>query len=550
MQYVSCRDGSPTLAGRRKYTFEQAIFSGWAEDGGMIMPACVPLLSASQLKALSTASYPVLCYEVMRLFISDSEVCDSALRAIILEQAFVRFGTEEVVAMRKNVAHSNVHVCELWHGPTLAFKDLGMQVLACLIQFFLARNGDVLNLLVGTSGDTGSSAIEAVRGLPNVSITVLYPKNRGISKLQELQMTTVGEIEPRVTVFGVDGSSDDLDVPIEKVFGDVSFRTANRVGSMNSVNICRILVQVVHFFWAYFQVRSKDDSCPVMFSVPTGACGHITAGAIARAMGLPIQLHAATNQNDIVHRLVSSGTTRQSECSAEGSRVDDAAAATPRIAVTNTLSPSMDILMPYNVERLLFLAHGGAVAPSCAAEAAEAMKRFKSTGQLTLSSTMHQNLRFVLGLTTSRTTDAECATTIRRVYSSTSSTSGGFGYVIDPHTAVGVHAAIKVLAPSRPRQPVVCIACAHPAKFAETIRSSLNVKGWEWLSPDDRAHPHVKNLLRLEGAPAVSLDLKRGDDWESLLRHHLQRVMETMSRTSLDKHNLATTAKGHLRSKL
>ena len=552
VRYVSCRDTAPNPYARRFYTFEQSIFCGWAEDGGMIMPQPLPKINAATLVAWKALSYPELCYEVMRLFIPEIEISNDDLRTLIVRDAFRAFGDDSVVRMRDNAAGDGIHVCELWHGPTLAFKDLGMQVLARLLQHFLARSGQVLNLLVGTSGDTGSSAIEAVRSLSNVSIAVLYPKGRGISLLQELQMTTVGEVEPRVHVIGVEGSSDDLDVAIEEVFADVPFRKAHSIGSTNSVNICRVLVQIVHYFWSYLRVCDRagrgagtgsgagagsgagsgsgagagTNTPPptVAFSVPSGACGHVTAGAIARAMGLPMAtLHAATNANDIFHRLVATGSTK----------------GVVKGRVVATCAPSMDIMMPYNVERLLYLAVGGEHNTTAAKRAAGIMREFKTTGMSQLPVDVHAALLRVCGLTSSCTADSQCADTIRRVFTSTR--REGDAYVLDPHTAMGVHAALT--APVlQTADHVVCMACAHPSKFSSTVVAALEPAAggvrqtadeWWWLSESDRNHVHVKSLLRLLGRKPVSEEYKLGMNWADKLRQYFEQRTAAWARAGM-----------------
>jgi threonine synthase len=349
VSYISCKDAAP-VESRRRYTFEEAIFAGWAEDGGMLLPDHIPQISIQKLHewAAERLSYPEVCFRIMRLFIPEHEIQTAELHQIIVDDAFRGFGIRSVVSLKTDVFPScgaNIAVCELWHGPTLAFKDLGMTILTHLLQHFLEKRDRFLALLVGTSGDTGSSAIEAVKDLPRVSITCLYPKGRGITLLQELQMTTVGEVAPRVKVIAVEGNSDDLDRPIEEVFADTEFKQRYRVGSVNSVNICRPLVQVVHFFWSYLQLLSASPERPpsVVFYVPTGAGGHITAGVIAKQMGLPVDLHVATNTNDVFHHILAHGRT-----------LDVAP------GVCSTVSPSMDIMIPYNLERLFYIAAGGA----------------------------------------------------------------------------------------------------------------------------------------------------------------------------------------------
>ena len=288
--YVSCRDTAPIDA-RKRYSFREAVFAGWAEDGGMLMPERIPRIPASTLRAWRQRgagfTYNECCFEVMRMFIPQEEIPDQVLRRIVAG-AFASFGHSDVVCKRtirgsgQEKTWNSAAVLELFHGPTLAFKDLGMQVLCRVLEFFLDESDERLNLLVGTSGDTGSSAIEAVKEIPRVTITVLYPGCNRIARLQELQMTMESEgAENGVKVIAVDGTSDDLDVPIEKIFGDVAFRKMHSIGSVNSVNVCRVLVQVVHFVWS---IVTAGHSNGVRFFVPTGAGGHLTAGVLARMM--------------------------------------------------------------------------------------------------------------------------------------------------------------------------------------------------------------------------------------------------------------------------
>ena len=525
--YVSCRDASPTLAGRRRYSFRDAIFSGWAEDGGMLVPQPVPRIPADKLAAwraeavAGTLSYPECCYRVLRYFVPAVDIPDATLRRIVIDDAFKGFGDASVV---KEVDLSGVRLLELWHGPPLAFKDLGMQVLCKLLQHFLDKEGGGarLNLLVGTSGDTGSSAIEAAKDLDRVTITVLYPQGRGITRLQELQMT---EEDGRngVHVIGIEGTSDDLDRPMETVFGDVAFRKRHSIGSVNSVNICRVVVQVAHFVWAALRTPASEDiqhPNTVRFFVPTGAGGHVTAGVMAREMmaddpsgARPPELHVATNSNDVFHRILSTGSSG-----------DQAGTVQP------TVAPSMDIQIPYNLERLLWLSAmlaGGDEADKVrrCAEAARLMRSFKETARIELPEALRERIATVCGVSGSSChDDAKVLAMIRAVHARNR-------YVLCPHTAIGVRAAMLDEAHAKGGEGSisrVCMACAHPAKFLAAVGKALALEGadarWGWASVEDRAHPSVGRLIVLDeaGREPVCESYKLGTDWTARLRAHFE----------------------------
>lgn len=501
MKYVSCRDQNA----ERIYSFEEAIFQGWAHDNGMVMPKTIPTITRETLRSWASLKYEALVAKIMSLYISREEIPEKDLVDLCMS-SFERFGVPSRCRMKE--VTKQLHVCELWHGPTLAFKDLGLQVLGKMLSYFLEKRNSqsknqkkksVLNLLVGTSGDTGSSAIEAVRGLPFMSITVLYPKSMGISKLQELQMTTVSD--ENVHVIGVEGSSDDLDVPIEKLFSMQGFKKEHSLGSVNSVNVCRLIVQTIHYFWSYLQLYpfAKEDEY-LNFSIPTGAAGHVTAGIIAKLMGLPIKcLVAGTNSNCVFHRLLSDGDTKE------------------RKDVVVTLSPSMDIQVPYNLERILHLAKVDGKNVN------NLMMNFKSCGEMRLSSEILESIRR-LGLRTNCCDDARTVATIKKIYRMTE------GYVLDPHTAVGVESAESDIIKGS-KDTFVCMACAHPAKFPGSISTALSVesegetenKFW-WLSEEDRLHPNIVRLLGLEKMEGNALYLNKTKDWKLHLEEHFRAI--------------------------
>ena len=347
MKFLSCR-GDLEVKGGKLYSLEHCVLGAYADDGGMFMPATVPQLTQAKLRDWSKLSFQQLVLEFLSLCIEESEVPRVHLQRIISNafQAFTQTdGAGKEVINEISFEHLTlrdgarpVAVAELWHGHTLAFKDLPLQVLGGLLGHFLARKKTKINVLVGTSGDTGSAAIEAVRQSPWVNIFVLFPAGGRITQIQELQMTTARSEHNNVHVVACDGTSDDLDVPILECFEkDPDFARKYKLCSINSVNIIRILMQCTHFLYAYLHVCPDADR-PVDFSLPTGAAGHIAAGVFTKHMGVPIgQLVAATNDNDLLATFLNTGEFR------------------PRTTgAIQTSSPAIDIQVPYNVERMLY----------------------------------------------------------------------------------------------------------------------------------------------------------------------------------------------------
>ncbi|NXS09247.1 THNS2 protein, partial [Neodrepanis coruscans] len=298
MEYISTRGGT------RAVGFEGALFSGYAPDGGLYMPQDIPSLDRDTLRRWSSLSYRELVKELCSLFITAELVPRNTLNDLI-DRAFSRFRHKDVVHLSR--LKDGLNVLELWHGVTYAFKDLSLSCMGQFLQYFLEKKQKHVTILVGTSGDTGSSAIESVRGQKNMDIFVLLP--RGLcTQIQELQMTTV--IENNVHVFSAHGNSDEIDEPIKELFADVDFARKYNLMSLNSINWSRIMVQIAHYFYAYFQCALSLDTTPlpvVEIVVPTGGGGNITAGCIAQKMGLPVRLVTVVNSNDIIHRTVQHG---------------------------------------------------------------------------------------------------------------------------------------------------------------------------------------------------------------------------------------------------
>lgn len=384
-------------------------------------------------------------------------------------------------------------MAELWHGPTLAFKDLSMQVLCGFMEKLLAKKRQKIKLLVGTSGDTGASSIEGVLGKENLSVCVLYPSRSHSSITREQEFETVCHAEaPNVTVVCCEGNSDDLDVPIEECFRDLEFKAHANISSVNSVNIFRVIMQVVHYFYCYLLLNRSEKAKEISFYVPSGGCGHCSAGILAAQMGLPIHsIVACVNQNDVLDSLLKRGNLDSN----------------PK--VVPTLAPSMDIVVPYNLERILFL-----MSNQNRSKVRQWMNRWKGEGKVELTEGERKVLSEVLRLRSASMTDKEILDTIFLVEKE-------FSYIIDPHTAVAVGACLSDEG-SPGKVPRVCMGCAHPGKFSKAVSDALGgAPPVQWMP--NREHPAVADILQLletssnEEKAGVHYFVK-GQDWTKQLR--------------------------------
>ena len=446
MQFVSTR-GSGAPVG-----FRAALMAGQAEDGGLLMPERLPDVSG-HLESWQGLSYPDLAFEILRRFTDD--VPESDLRAIV-DRSYAPsrngsgFDTAEIAPV---VPMGDLYLLELFHGPTLAFKDLALQLLGHLFDYELECSGETLNVLGATSGDTGSAAIAALRGKANVRVFILFPEGR-TSRLQELQMTTVPD--GNVHCIAVKGTFDDCQSIMKTLFNDAPFKARWRLGAINSVNCVRLLAQVVYYFHAWLRLAPDHAGARVSFSVPTGNFGDIFAGFLAAEMGLPVErLILATNENDILDRFFRTGVYRRGE-------------------VRRTLSPSMDIQVASNFERYLWwrLGRDGTAVRSFMAAFEGAGEARSGDGPVRPGSG-----RLVSGSANRAATVA----TIERWFRKT-------GRVLDPHTAVGV----KVAEELRGDAPTVCLATAHPGKFPAAAPAGAEV-----------AHPRLAGLDDLPARKVV-----------------------------------------------
>ncbi len=426
MQYVSTRGAAPVL------NFEEAMLSGLARDGGLYVPDGVPQLGTGEIAGLAGLPYEEVAYRVMRPFVGDS-FSDAEFRACI-DRAYAGFG-HDARAPLVQLAPGHF-LLELFHGPTLAFKDFAMQLIGQLFQTALARSGQRVTIVGATSGDTGSAAIEAFRGLENVDVFILYPHGR-VSEVQRRQMTT--PVEENVHALAVDGDFDDCQAALKAMFNDFGFRDRVGLAGVNSINWARVLAQVVYYFSSAVELGAPGRS--VSFTVPTGNFGDIYAGSIARAMGLAIdRLVIATNQNDILHRTILTGRHEK-----EG--------------VTPSISPSMDIQVSSNFERALFDAYGrdgNAVA--------QLMSELMENGGFGVSQGAMEALREIYA--SGRVSEDETRATIREMSVRT-------GEVLCPHSAVGVRVAEAHIA--RP-VPMITLATAHPAKFPDAVEDATGIR--------------------------------------------------------------------------
>jgi threonine synthase len=425
MRYISTRGQAPTLG------FEEAMLSGLARDGGLYVPETIPRMSTDDIHALHGLSYEETAFRVMRPYVGDGFTDE--VFADLIAKAYAGFG-HGARAPLVQLAPGHF-LLELFHGPTLAFKDFAMQLIGQLFQEALQRRGERVTIVGATSGDTGSAAIEAFRGLDNVDVFILYPHGR-VSEVQRRQMTT--PTESNVHALAMDGDFDDCQARLKDMFNHFEFRDGVRLAGVNSINWARVLAQVVYYFSAAVSLGAPDRK--VSFTVPTGNFGDIFAGYIAKRMGLPIdRLVVATNQNDILHRCLTSGSYEKG-------------------AVAPSISPSMDIQVSSNFERALFDAYdrdGAAVA--------QLMDELKNGG-FDVSQGALQSLRehFDSG----RVSEQGTLDTIRMA----NTTMGG---LLCPHSAIGVQVAEAMRDPAT---PMVTLATAHPAKFPDAVENASGIR--------------------------------------------------------------------------
>ena len=423
MKYISTRNNS------KEYSFEEVFIKGLANDGGLFIPKSLKKYSKEELKTLSTLSYQDLAKKIVFPFIGDfmskNELAD------IVDKSYSVFRKDNVVNLIKI---GDTKVLELFHGPTLAFKDVAMQLLGNFYEHFLKKNNKNINVVVATSGDTGAAAIDAIKGKKNMNIFVLHP-NEKVSFVQRKLMSTVKE--KNVFNIAIEGNFDDCQNLVKSMFADKEFSNAINMSGVNSINWARIIAQAVYYFYTYFQVQ---DNRPINFSVPTGNFGDVYAGYLSKKMGLPInKFIVATNKNDILHRAISNGNYEAE-------------------SVSETNSPSMDIQIASNFERLIYDLN------DCDDnETKKIMSGIKENGKYIISKSIIERIN--KDFLSASMSEKEVLDTIKKVYMK-------YDIILDPHSAIGFGSLNKINIEGNN----IVLATAHPCKFPEAIDESIGVK--------------------------------------------------------------------------
>ena len=418
MIYVSTRDNS------KEFSFEEVFIKGLADDGGLYVPKSLKKYNSQELSKLKNLNYNEISTEIINQFSSD--FISKKELSYLIKKSYSKFRENEVVKI-SNIGE--LKLLELFHGPTLAFKDVAMQFIGNLYEYYLSKNDKKINIVVATSGDTGAAAINAIQGKSNLNIFVLHPNNR-ISSVQRKIMTTVEE--KNVFNIAIEGNFDDCQNIVKSMFSDLEFSRSINMSGVNSINWARIIAQTVYYFYTYFKLNKKSIS----FSVPTGNFGDVFAGYLAKKMGLPIdKLIVATNENDILHRAISNGDYISKK-------------------VKETLSPSMDIQLASNFERLIYYINN-----SNSEKTAEIMKKVKQNSYQIEKNNLDVIQKDFLSESCN---EQETLDIIKKNYEEND-------IILDPHTAVGVGVAKKLSF-----NDCVVLSTAHPCKFPDATNNAIN----------------------------------------------------------------------------
>ena len=445
MKYVSTRGED------NKLKFEEVMLNGLARDGGLYLPERFPVFSLDKIQSFIGKSYYEIAVEVFLPFVG-TELNKEELY-FLAENSYSNFSNDKIAPLKR--LNDNLHVLELFHGPTLAFKDYAMQFLSQILKRSLRKKNKRIVILGATSGDTGSAALQAFRGNELIDIFILFPKNR-VSHVQQKQMTTISENGAHA--IAVDGNFDDCQFLVKSCFKDSDFREKVSLTSINSINWARLMPQIVYYFTSALELDVFSNK--IIFSVPTGNFGNVFSAWVAKKMGLPIEkLIIASNQNDIINRFFTSGKMEKKK-------------------VIHSLSPSMDIEVSSNFERFLF--HLFKNDPKMLKKTIE---NFEKNGNLEISknklnATKNSFVSF-------NVSDSETIDEISDIYKE-------FKYLIDPHTAVGLAAAKKFYKKniSTENMKVISLACAHPSKFPDAVEKATKV--------NPRLPSSLSNLLKLK----------------------------------------------------
>ena len=424
MKYISTRNGS------KEFNFTEVFIKGLADDGGLFIPKTIPAISEQDLLRLSKLNYKDLAKEIIFLFCDETIIKDELSN--IVEKSYSKFNEKNVVKIT-DIGENKI--LELYHGPTLAFKDIAMQFIGHLYDHHLKNLKKKINVVVATSGDTGAAAIDAIKNKDKMNIFVLHPNNK-VSSVQRKLMTTVED--KNVFNIAIDGNFDDCQNLVKSMFADNKFSNSIDMSGVNSINWVRIVAQTVYYFFSYFQVCQLNEK--INFSVPTGNFGDVYAGYLSKKMGLPIdKLIVATNQNDILHRAISNGQYKAH-------------------SVVETLSPSMDIQVASNFERLIY-----DINDQNTDKTSKIMQSIKNEKKYLIEEKELKKIR--KDFVSETISEQELLSCIKKVYEN-------YKIIIDPHTAVGLGALKKINLAGKS----VVLSTAHPCKFPEAIKKAINIK--------------------------------------------------------------------------
>ena len=424
MKYISTRNGS------KEFNFTEVFIKGLADDGGLFIPKTIPAISEQDLLSLSKLNYKDLAKEIIFLFCDETIIKDELSN--IVEKSYSKFNEKNVVKIT-DIGENKI--LELYHGPTLAFKDIAMQFIGHLYDHYLKNLKKKINVVVATSGDTGAAAIDAIKNKDKMNIFVLHPNNK-VSSVQRKLMTTVED--KNVFNIAIDGNFDDCQNLVKSMFADNKFSNSINMSGVNSINWARIVAQTVYYFFSYFQACQINEK--INFSVPTGNFGDVYAGYLSKKMGLPIdKLIVATNQNDILHRAISNGQYKAH-------------------SVVETLSPSMDIQVASNFERLIY-----DINDQNTDKTSKIMQSIKNEKKYLIEEKELKKIR--KDFVSETISEQELLSCIKKVYEN-------YKIIIDPHTAVGLGALKKINLAGKS----VVLSTAHPCKFPEAIKKAINIK--------------------------------------------------------------------------
>ena len=423
MKWKSTRELNPN----NNYEFTDVLLMGPASDGGLIIPETIPQLSDEKINSWKNLSYRDLMFEVISLFCTDDDIPNTTLKNLI-DKSYDRFREEEVVKLSEV---ANKYILELYHGPTFSFKDVALQFIGELYNYVAKTKGSKINVLGATSGDTGSAAIHAIYNNPDLKICILYPYGQ-VSDIQRKQMTSI--MNDNVLMLAINGCFDDCQTIVKTIFNDPELKSGFSLRAVNSINIVRILAQVVYYFYAYFQLPDEAKNKDIIFSVPSGNFGDALAGYYAKKMGLPIKIVVATNENDVLTRFVRDGVYER------------------RAKTASTFSPAMDIQIASNLERYLYDLGN--------AENVQDWMQKVAKGEA-INFSCEQKEKIKKDLMTESASNEACLNKIKEYWKK-------YNYLMDPHTACGVYAADKLFGDNENTQ-LVCLSTAHPGKFNEAI---------------------------------------------------------------------------------